>query len=67
MPAVGFGLPLTSLDRGNSPLLGGLRAVGPAWLMGGTHRPEACVVCLAYFALATVEFWPKPRRESANV
>jgi membrane protease YdiL (CAAX protease family) len=60
--AVGFGLPLTSIDVGIPPLLVGVRPVGAAWLTGGAQGPEASVVCLGYFALTIAYFWLRPRR-----
>jgi membrane protease YdiL (CAAX protease family) len=60
--AVGFGLPLTSIDLGLPPLLGGMRPIAADWLTGGAQGPEASVVCLAYFALAIAFLWLRPRR-----
>jgi membrane protease YdiL (CAAX protease family) len=59
--AVGFGLPLTSIDLGIPPLLVGMRPIGADWLTGGAQGPEASVICLAYFALAIAFFWLRPR------
>lgn len=52
--AVGFGLPLSGIDVNIPSLLIDLKPVGANWLTGGAQGPEASMVCIAYFVVASV-------------
>ena len=63
--AVGFGLPLSGIDVNIPSLLIDLKPVGANWLTGGAQGPEASVVCIAYFVVASVWMVASARNNAA--
>ena len=60
--AVGFGLPLSGIDVNIPSLLIDLKPAGASWLTGGAQGPEASVVCIMYFAVASLWMVVSARR-----
>ena len=63
--AVGFGLPLSGIDVNIPSLLIDLKPAGENWLTGGAQGPEASVVCVAYFVVASVWMVASARNNTA--
>ncbi len=62
--AVGFGLPLSGIDVKIPSLLIDLKPIGANWLTGGPQGPEASIVCITYFAAASLWLVASARRRS---
>lgn len=60
--AVGFDLPLSGIDVNIPSLLIDLKPTGASWLTGGAQGPEASVVCITYFVVASLWMVVSARR-----